>query len=92
MKAPIDSSASSSSSAAAQPAQTKQPLTAGLSRQQRNPGPTATALSPKQRAELAKLSPRLKKGGSDGTPSMGSSFSDLDGKSMYPGALIRILS
>jgi hypothetical protein len=41
------------------------------------------ALSPRRRAELARLSPRNrgKKGdGSDGTPSMGSSFSDLDGK------------
>lgn len=43
------------------------------------------ALSPRHRAELARLSPRNrgnKKGpdGSDGTPSMGSSFSDLDGK------------
>lgn len=43
------------------------------------PGP----LSPKHRAELAKLSPRGpgnagKKEGSEGTPSMGSSFSDID--------------
>ena len=42
---------------------------------QRPPGP----LSPRHRAELAKLSPRQQRGGSDGTPSMGSSFSDLDG-------------
>ncbi|KAK5143737.1 hypothetical protein LTR04_001783, partial [Oleoguttula sp. CCFEE 6159] len=42
---------------------------------QRPPG----ALSPHHRAELAKLSPRHRKEGSDGTPSMGSSFSDLDG-------------
>ncbi|KAL9084586.1 MAG: hypothetical protein Q9165_008012 [Trypethelium subeluteriae] len=42
---------------------------------QRAPG----ALSPRHRAELAKLSPRLQGGASDGTPSMGSSFSDLDG-------------
>lgn len=42
---------------------------------QRQPGP----LSPRHRAELAKLSPRLQRGASDGTPSMGSSFSDLDG-------------
>ncbi|RQM06608.1 hypothetical protein DH86_00001235 [Scytalidium sp. 3C] len=42
------------------------------------PGP----LSPRRTAELARQSPRFKgKGreGSDGTPSMGSSFSDLDG-------------
>lgn len=42
------------------------------------------ALSPRHRAELARLSPRSRgrKGpdGSDGTPSMGSSFSDLDGE------------
>lgn len=41
-------------------------------------------LSPKHRAELARLSPRrqgskLKKDGSEGTPSMGSSFSDIEG-------------
>ncbi|KAI9709383.1 MAG: hypothetical protein M1812_007719 [Candelaria pacifica] len=42
------------------------------------PGP----LSPRRAAELAGLSPRRRangKDGSDGTPSMGSSFSDLDG-------------
>jgi hypothetical protein len=41
------------------------------------------ALSPRHRAELARLSPRRQgnKEGSDGTPSMGSSFSDLDGES-----------
>lgn len=45
---------------------------------QRPPGP----LSPRRAAELAALSPRrraLAREGSDGTPSMGSSFSDLDG-------------
>jgi hypothetical protein len=45
------------------------------------PGP----LSPRHRAELAKLSPRgpgakFKKEGSEGVPSMGSSFSDIDGE------------
>ncbi|KAF2747528.1 hypothetical protein M011DRAFT_477158 [Sporormia fimetaria CBS 119925] len=39
------------------------------------PGP----LSPKHREQLARLSPRHKKDGSEGTPSMGSSFSDIDG-------------
>ncbi|KAL9073534.1 MAG: hypothetical protein Q9157_004718 [Trypethelium eluteriae] len=48
---------------------------AGGPQSQRAPGP----LSPRHRAELAKLSPRLQRGASDGTPSMGSSFSDLDG-------------
>lgn len=45
---------------------------------QRPPGP----LSPRRAAELSALSPRrraLAREGSDGTPSMGSSFSDLDG-------------
>ncbi len=47
---------------------------------QRPPGP----LSPRRAAELSALSPRrraLAREGSDGTPSMGSSFSDLDGTS-----------
>ncbi|KAI9689225.1 MAG: hypothetical protein M1822_000963 [Bathelium mastoideum] len=61
-----ESSASSASSAAAAGPHNPRP-----------PGP----LSPRHRAELAKLSPRQPRGGtgSDGTPSMGSSFSDLDG-------------
>ena len=40
---------------------------------------TASALSPRRREELSKLSPRVRREGSEGTPSMGSSFSDLDG-------------
>jgi hypothetical protein len=45
----------------------------------------AGALSPRRKAELAARSPQSKgksvsQDGSDGTPSMGSSFSDLDGK------------
>jgi hypothetical protein len=49
--------------------------------EQRTPGP----LSPRRTAELAGRSPgNQSKGysreGSDGTPSMGSSYSDLDGK------------
>ncbi|KAF2273697.1 uncharacterized protein EI97DRAFT_480252 [Westerdykella ornata] len=52
------------------------------------PGP----LSPKHRAELPGLSPRragtrAKKEGSEGTPSMGSSFSDLDDASISQSAL-----
>ena len=35
-------------------------------------------LSPQQRAQLEKLSPKYQKSSSDGSPSMGSSFSDLD--------------
>ena len=45
-----------------------------------SPTSPADALSPRRRAELAKLSPRVRKEGSEGTPSMGSSFSDLDGE------------
>ena len=46
------------------------------------PGQRAGPLSPRRAAELAAQSPRRRatvEGGSDGTPSMGSSFSDLDG-------------
>lgn len=39
-------------------------------------------LSPRRTTELSGKSPRRE--GSDGTPSMGSSFSDLDGKNHYP--------
>jgi hypothetical protein len=47
-------------------------------------GPGPGPLSPRHRAELAKLNdrragPRSRTGGSEGTPSMGSSFSDIDG-------------
>ncbi|OJD19502.1 hypothetical protein AJ78_00571 [Emergomyces pasteurianus Ep9510] len=47
-------------------------------------------LSPRRAAELARLSPRRRAGGregSDGTPSMGSSFSDLDDASLTQSAL-----
>ena len=44
-------------------------------------------LSPRHRAELEKLSPRYKKSGSEGSPSMGSSFSDLDDASVTQSAL-----
>jgi hypothetical protein len=50
---------------------------------QRPTGP----LSPKRTAELAGRSPGMKgrgREGSDGTPSMGSSFSDLDGRRFRP--------
>ncbi|KAI9819286.1 MAG: hypothetical protein M1827_007443 [Pycnora praestabilis] len=56
------------------------------SQQQRPPGP----LSPRRAAELAGLSPRRRikaREGSDGTPSMGSSFSDLDDASVTQSAL-----
>lgn len=51
-------------------------------KKQAGPGP----LSPRRTAELAGRSPRKGKGigreGSEGSPSMGSSFSDLDGKTL----------
>lgn len=79
------SSTSSASSAAAAVSSTQ----ADGPPAQRPPG----ALSPRRAAELSALSPRrraLAREGSDGTPSMGSSFSDLDGKALrlftlYPG-------
>jgi len=75
-----DSSASSASSAAA-----PQPTTNVGKHRESNRGDytqasPASALSPRHRSELSKLSPRVRKDGSEGTPSMGSSFSDLDGK------------
>ncbi len=76
-KQPAESSASSAGSLVPAPS----PSQGGDGAQS---GQRLRALSPKHRAELAKLSPRqrgLRRDGSDGTPSMGSSFSDLDGKS-----------
>lgn len=76
-----DSSASSASSAAAAPPSTTH---AGKKRDTKGDYTQvspASALSPRHRSELSKLSPRVRKDGSEGTPSMGSSFSDLDGKS-----------
>jgi hypothetical protein len=42
------------------------------------PRPKKGPLSPQHRAQLASLSPRSRGQGSEGSPSMGSSFSDLD--------------
>lgn len=47
----------------------------------------AHPLSPRHRAQLASLSPQSRREGSDGTPSMGSSFSDLDAESLNSSAL-----
>ncbi|GAM90354.1 hypothetical protein ANO11243_083970 [Dothideomycetidae sp. 11243] len=47
----------------------------------RSPGPSAGALSPRRRTDV------LSKEGSEGTPSMGSSFSDLDDASVTQSAL-----
>ncbi|KAF2021909.1 hypothetical protein BU24DRAFT_417557 [Aaosphaeria arxii CBS 175.79] len=70
----MDASSSLASSASDAP----RPSTAGH-------GP----LSPRHRAELARLSPRGrgKREGSDGTPSMGSSFSDIDDAGISQSAL-----
>jgi hypothetical protein len=79
-----DSSASSASSAAAVTAPSH-PTNTNMHKQKNNKGDyntqvsPASALSPRHRSELSKLSPRMRKDGSEGTPSMGSSFSDLDG-------------
>ncbi|KAM3421140.1 hypothetical protein BST61_g1553 [Cercospora zeina] len=47
----------------------------------------AHPLSPRHRAQLASLSPRRRRDGSEGSPSMGSSFSDLDDTSVTQSAL-----
>ena len=69
---------SSSSSAQSQPAQSQQ------SQNTRSQQSTLSTLSPKQR--------RATKEGSDGTPSMGSSFSDLDDASVTRSALEEALA
>ena len=51
------------------------------------PAQRPTAFSPRVRAELAKLSPRARKEGSEGSPSIGSSFSDLEDVSVTQSAL-----
>ena len=83
---PPDSSASSASSAQHLPSHTY-----STSNENGNgntePNNRAGALSPRHRAELEKLSPRYKKSGSEGSPSMGSSFSDLDDASVTQSAL-----
>lgn len=80
---PIHQSNTSDSSASSA-AMIQKPDSTDKATEQRTPGP----LSPRRTAELAGRSPGSKnKGysheGSDGTPSMGSSYSDLDGKSLF---------
>lgn len=74
----MESSASSASSAAPTTNTTGDAMVTSTGQHKR-----IDALSPRRRAELARLSPRSRgrkgRDGSDGTPSMGSSFSDLDG-------------
>lgn len=77
--ATTESSASSASSAK----QRRASSDTASGNDQRPPGP----LSPRHRAQLASVSPRARKDGSEGTPSMGSSFSDLDDASVTQSAL-----
>jgi hypothetical protein len=77
MDAALQSQTSDSSASSATPA-TRRPEPLHGTQRQRPTGP----LSPRRTVELAGRSPGLKGKGrqdSDGTPSMGSSFSDLDG-------------
>ncbi|KAG9983514.1 hypothetical protein KCU98_g6037, partial [Aureobasidium melanogenum] len=73
-----DSSASSASSAAATQSATGAGKQREVSRGDYAHASPASALSPRHREELSKLGPRVRREGSEGTPSMGSSFSDLD--------------
>ncbi|TVY16594.1 Autophagy-related protein 29 [Lachnellula arida] len=82
-----DSSASSTAPVTRRP----QPLPKEVSQRPRPTGP----LSPRRTAELAGRSPGMKSKGresSDGTPSMGSSFSDLDDASVTQSALEEALA
>lgn len=74
-----DSSASSASSVAATQSTTGAGKQREVNRGDYAHASPASALSPRHREELSKLSPRVRREGSEGTPSMGSSFSDLDG-------------
>ncbi|KAK4950303.1 hypothetical protein LTR10_011284 [Elasticomyces elasticus] len=81
-----ESSASSASSAQPPPSSSgEQASSEQASSNQRPPGP----ISPKHRAQLtnANISPRYRRDGSEGSPSMGSSFSDLDDASVTQSAL-----
>ncbi|KLJ13780.1 hypothetical protein EMPG_11279 [Blastomyces silverae] len=76
-----ESSASSGSSG---------PASGTAAHERTQPSRHPTALSPRRAAELARLGPRRRaagREGSDGTPSMGSSFSDLDDASLTQSAL-----
>ncbi|KAK3070396.1 hypothetical protein LTR53_010543 [Teratosphaeriaceae sp. CCFEE 6253] len=79
-----ESSASSASSAQPPPSSSSEvPSSSG--NQQRPPGP----ISPKHRAQLANanISPRYRRDGSEDSPSIGSSFSDLEDASVTQSAL-----
>lgn len=78
---PQDSSASSTTSSQPRAATNPSRTYANLS--------SPDTLSPQQRAQLSRLSPRYKNvvSGSEGSPSMGSSFSDLDDLSVTRSAM-----
>ncbi|KAH0391486.1 hypothetical protein KCU89_g14468, partial [Aureobasidium melanogenum] len=82
-----DSSASSASSAAATQSTTGAGKQREVNRGDYAHASPASALSPRHREELSKLSPRVRREGSEGTPSMGSSFSDLDDASISQSAI-----
>ncbi|PGH33201.1 hypothetical protein GX50_03962 [[Emmonsia] crescens] len=78
---PTESSASSGSSG---------PASGSVTNERTRPTRHPVTLSPRRAAELARLSPRRRaagREGSEGTPSMGSSFSDLDDASLTQSAL-----
>jgi len=81
-----ESSTSSASSAQPVPSSSSERASSEhVSSNQRPLGP----ISPKHRAQLANanISPRYRRDGSEGSPSMGSSFSDLDDASVTQSAL-----
>ncbi|KAL8718111.1 MAG: hypothetical protein Q9225_004717 [Loekoesia sp. 1 TL-2023] len=81
---PLNSSSSSAQSQPAKPTRTTQNPNKNPISPPRGPHEPASALSPRQR--------RVVKDGSDGTPSMGSSFSDLDDASVTQSALEEALA
>lgn len=82
---PLNSSSSSAQSQPHKPARPRQhPNSNNPLSPSRGPNEPASALSPRQR--------RVVKDGSDGTPSMGSSFSDLDDASVTQSALEEALA
>jgi len=86
---PPSSSASSASSAQQQaPATASSESNTSTSQQQQQQAQRPGPISPRHRAQLTSLSPRYsRREGSEGSPSMGSSFSDLDDASVTQSAL-----
>lgn len=81
---PLNSSSSSAQSQPHKPPRSRQHPHTNPFSPSRGPNEPASALSPRQR--------RVVKDGSDGTPSMGSSFSDLDDASVTQSALEEALA